>query len=289
MADGQIFFGTVSHPQWVQCPGGLQRVDAGHSEEIQFTNGGVWVEESAASHAEFEMDFPVATPGQYDGVEAIGRFASREYGPGYLYWVDPMWADGNLFDPRFAAPGLIEQGWKNFGGNKPTFSNTGANVYGKPSRKATWTIDSAANAVFGKAFTFLIPPTHTLWLGGSGAVTGTGVLRVLPAGGAASTIALSTDAAAPAFTTSVLGSAASSATVYLARTSTAASTATLTALWAQILPTGQTPVITRHLPGHGTTGLRFRGKVLPEQYISAATGQKLIGMSVSLAEVEAWE
>lgn len=287
MAEGQIFFGTVSHPQWVQCPGGLQRVRKGYSEEIAFENGGIWLEESTGSHAEFELDFPIAFLGEYDGIEAFGRFASREYGPGYLYFVDPMFQDLNLFDPRWAAPGLIEQGWKNFGGNTPTFSDTGVNVYGKPPRKATWNIDSAVDAVFGKAFTFLIPPGYTLWLGGSGAVTGTGVLRVVPAGGVASTIALSTDAAAPAFTSSVVGSSYSSATVFMSRTSTAASTVTLTSLSAQILPVGQTPVITRHLPGDGVTGLRFRGKALPETYIMA-TG-KLVGMSAQLLEVEAWE
>jgi hypothetical protein len=204
-------------------------------------------------------------------------------GPFYLF--DPMWADYNLFGPQWAAPGLIEQGWKNFGATTPAFSDTTANSYGMPVRKATWDITAAANAVDGRAFTFIIPDDYTLHLGGAGTATGDGKLVYEPAGSSASALTLAAETSAPAFTATIAGP--ETVRVYLTRTAATSSTVTLTALWAQILPDGQSPAITRHLPGEGVSGMKFSNPVVTENYVTV--DRHLVGMAVSLAEVEQWQ
>lgn len=284
----QMWFGNEQHAQWVPSPAtGMVRNLQGFTDEIEFENGGFWSESSAGQHASYDMQFPVSDASEYEGIEAFNRYRSGEYGSGFLRFVDPMWVDTNLFSPNYASPTLVEQGWKNWGGTTPTFAVTTANAYNKPSRKATWDVSSDANVFQGKPFTFLIPPGYTLSLGVCGSVTGTGVVGVLPVGGSLTAISPSADTAAPSFTSTVAGSTYSSAQVGLARTTTAASTVTVTAMWAQILPTGTTPGITRHLPGRGTTGLRFQGNALPETYVMSE--QHLVGLSASLIEVEAWQ
>jgi len=264
----------------------VNRAPVFREESMSFGAGGGYAEQSKQFQNNFEMTWPLSLLGSSDGIEVFSSLASGEYGPGYVYWVDPLYAKFNLFNRVWAAPGLIEQGWRNFGGEAPTFSDVGANSFAKPARKATWTIASAVDAVFGRAFTFIIPPGHTLHLGGSGSVTGTGSLRVKPVGAASAAIALSSDAAAPALTTTVSGSTYSSAIVYMTRTSAVASTVTLASLWAQILPTGTSPILSRHLPGNGTTGMIFAGGAMPENYLLA--DPPMSSMFAKLTEVEAW-
>jgi len=100
-------------------------------------------------------------------------------------------------------------------------------------------------------------------------------------------ISLSANSAAPSFTTTLSGNLYKYVDVYLTRTSTAASTVTLNSLWAQILPDGVAPSLTRHIPGKGVAGMRFSGDAIPEEYIMA--DRHLIGLSAELTETEPWE
>lgn len=280
----QVYFGTTAHAEWVACP----RTDAGrdkvrYMEQIEYENSGADVVMSAPYRNEFSFEFPIQDASQSGMLEPWKRFYAGEYGLGPFYLFDPMYADYNLFGPQWAAPGLIEQDWKNFGAGMPSFSDTAANSYGLPPRRATWTIESAANTVDGQAFTFIVPSGYTLHLGGAGSQTGDGQLRYLPAGGAATTLTLASEASAPAFSAT---STASSVQVYLTRTAANASTVSITALWAQILPTGQTPSLPRHYPGEGTSGLKFSNATTTESYVMA--DRHMIGMAVNLTEVGQW-
>lgn len=285
--ENDLWFGNVQHAQWIKYLGmGFTRSRGGYSEEVEFEDSGIWVERSPAWRWEYALNFFTEID-DAAGVEAFGRFASGEFGTGFMYLVDPVYSRLNLFNSSWAAPGLIGAGWKNHGGSPPTFSATGANTFGKPPRKATWTVTTAPNEVFGRAFTFLIPPGHTLHLGGSGAVTGDGAVAVLPVGGVAAPIVLTADDAAPAFSNTVSGDVASSATVYMTRTADTVSTVTQTCMWAQVLPDGEVPMISRHIAGQGTVGLQFRGQ-LSQEPLMPMSGFPVLAVSGRLVEVEAW-
>jgi hypothetical protein len=159
----------------------MTKSNEGYVEDIQFENGGQWIERSKATHVSFNMDFPVQDSSTAVGLEGYQRYADGEYGDGYMYFVDPMAQDQNLFSPNWAAPGLSEQGWKRIYDTTPSYSDTATNTFAKPTRKATYNITSATAGALPAAangvFTFIVPNDCTLYLGGSGALTGNAVLR----------------------------------------------------------------------------------------------------------------
>lgn len=291
----QMYFGNLTHSQWVPCPAtGMNRSAEGYSDEIRLNNGGLWIERSSASHAVYDMQFPVQDSSIYEGIEAFARFAAGQYGTGYLHFVDPMVQDQNLFTEVWASPGLSEYGHKAIYDTVPTYGATTTNSYNKPARKPTFAVTTATAAVpvgQNSVFTLLIPPTCTLSLGASGTVTGDAVLRVQPintdgTNGSVVDIIMTADTAAPAFSSTFSGTTFKAVKVYITRTSSSASTITPTAVWAQIVTTGVTPTITRHLPGKGHSGLQFRGDVRAEEYVMS--DRHLMGASITLAEIEPW-
>jgi len=296
MLGRQMWFGNETHAQWVPLPAvGMTRGREGYAEEIALDGGGLHLSRTAQSAAVYEANFPVRDSSEYEGIEAFDRFQDGEYGDEPVRFIDMMQADQNLFSAGWASPGLAEQGWEPIYDTVPTFSDTGANSYTKPPRKAVYSVTSAADALPTRAnstFTLLVPPTQTIHIGGSGAVTGTAVLRIQPVNldGSLATVVdvtLTSDATAPAFSATFSGATYKSIRVYVTRTSTATSTITLTALWAQCAKTGTTPSILRHIPGKGHTGLGFRGASRVESYENA-NGHKVVGASIVLGEVEAW-
>lgn len=296
MAKRRLWIGNDEWAGWAPSPKtGMQRAYEGRSEEVALFDGGLWIDSSAASHAAYQLEFPASGAKGATGIEVFPRLASGEYGFSYIRFIDLMRMDENLFNQNWAAPALAVRDWKPIHDTEPTFVATDANAYGKPPRKAVYNITSAANAEPVKAnstFTLLIPPTHKIVVGATGSATGTGVLRVQPINldGTLATpvdVTLGADNAAPAFTQTFSGATYRAVRIFLTRTSAAASTVTLAALWAQCVPSAATPVIERHMPGMGHSGLRFRGATRTEEYIMA-NGRKLIGASIALAEVQPW-
>lgn len=298
--DNKIWFGNVVHAQWAPAPAtGMVRSREGYSEEIQFDNGLMWLNRTHQTSMSFEMDFPVKDASDYYGIEVYERFAAGEYDStnddnkiDLLRFVDPMQSDRNLFSEVWAAPGLSERGYKPIYFTTPTYADVAANSYGKPRRSAVYNITSSANAEpagQNNVFTLLIPTGHTLHLGASGSVTGTGRLRVQPInmnGSYASVvdITLSAEASAPALSNTFSGDTYKAVLIYLTRTTTATSEVRLNSAWAQILPTGKTPYIVRHVPGEGHVGMKFRGSVQAQDYIMT-DGHK-VGAHYTLVEVE---
>lgn len=292
----KIWFGNVSFAQWVPAPAtGMAKSVEGYSEEIEFDNGGLWLERSNAGHTIYEINIPPQDSSAVDGIEAYQRFAEGDYGSDYIRFIDPMRSDENLLTPSWAAPGLAAEGHKAIYDTIPTFSATGANSYGKPSQKPTYGVTGASAAVpvgQNSVFTLLIPPTHTLHFGASGTATGTAVLRVQPinVNGTLATpvdITMTADSAAPAFSNTFSGATYKAVRIYITRTSSATSTITPTAMWARVVLTGTTPTISRHIPGKGHSGLKFRGSARVEVY-TMVYGKK-VGTSLELAEVEPWQ
>jgi hypothetical protein len=301
-----MWFGNANHAQWVPAPASdMERQRPNFSEFLPLQNGALWGRSSFGNHSVFNMEYPVGDPDEYEGIEAFARFASGEYSrkdsygsylnaDNYLRFADPMLFCSNIFPPAWASPGLLETGdWPNLYIDAPTFSNTSANIYGKPARKATWTINNTNLDLYPPAgfATFLIPQGYTLHIGASGSVTNDGLLsyRVKNLGGtygSPSNITMTADNAAPAYSVSIASTTAGVVQVYMRRTGSAG-TVTITSAWATLAPTGVTPTISRHLPGQGAYGCIFADGALPQSYVLAAGGRKLVGASMSLAEVEA--
>lgn len=292
----KVWLGNLHHAQWVPAPAtGMVMRREGRSTELEFDNGGIWVDRSNAGHVVYEFDIPVSDARDYTGIEAYERFHSGEYGSGFIYLSDPMIADQNVAPPNWAAPGLAEQGWKPIYDSTPGFDDTDPNDYGMPLRKATYALPEAVDAVptgQNSVLTVLIPEGHTLHIGAAGDVTGDGVLRVQPIeqDGTLDTpvdVAPTDETDPPEFTESFDSADYRAVQVYLTRSGNSESTITLAAIWIQVLPSGQTPVIDRHIPGKGHTGMKFRGNTAGETYVTAT--RHLIGASFQLVEVEQWQ
>lgn len=287
---------------WVPAPDpGMAAGGAGYSELLEFENGGADVVAAAGTHRVYEMDWGVREASGAQGLDIIRNYSQKLYGPGLIYFADPMVFDQNLLPPAWASPGLIEQGWKNIYSVTPTYSNVSTNSYLQPNRKAVFAVTTTAAAVptaANQVAVIPIPPTHTLHLGFSAAATGTGVIRVRPInadGSYASTtdLTLLTDTSSTRMNATFSGATYKAIEIYITRTSSAASTVTITSGMAQLHPTGSSPTLTGdHIAGAGNTGCRFAEAAIPESYTlvdQSGRPRHLKGLSATLVEVGAWQ
>ena len=292
----QIWFGIPGTAmQWCPAPlAGATASNIGHVETMAFENGGAAVARSSQTRKQYAFSFNGPSK-DLDGISLYSKYASGFYGSGLIYFADPYAFETNLFPAAWASPGLIEQGWENIYDVTPTFSNTASNVYSHPVRKATWTVSATANAVPTQANSVAIipiPPTHTLNIGASGAKTGTAVVRVIPINtdgtdATATDLTLLTDTSSTRMNATFAGSSYQAVKVYITRTTSDASTITLTSLMAQLYKTGTSPVLPQsHIPGEGHTGLVFTDDARVENYVYIDPPRK--GMATTLLEVGAW-
>ena len=296
----RMWFGNALHQQWVPMPKtGMTRTMEGATNEIALDNGGLWIDDTSAEHAVYNMEFPLSDKG-YEGIEAFERYRRGEWGKvknygrlAYLRFVDPMYQRDNLFSPSWASPGIYEgTDWKAIADTAPTFASLTPGAYQFPLRAAVYTIpDTTVPMKANSRQAFIIPPGHKLCLGATGSVTGTGVVRAryynasaAPAG--TIDITPTSGSVAPGFPVEIPATTSQYVEVYLTKTSAAASTVTLAALRAQIIPTSETPIAGRHKPGMGHMGLKFRESSRVDTYVQVA--RKLISASLVLAEVESW-
>jgi len=293
----QIWFG-IPGVKMQLCPApaaGAQVSNVGFVQTMAFENGGADVVRSSQTRKQYTFNFNAPSK-DLDGISVYSKYASGFYGDGLIYFADPFAFETNLFPPAWASPALIEQGWENIYNVTPTFSATSSNAYSQPIRKATWSVTSAANAVptaaNGVAY-IPIPPTHTLNIGASGVlVTGTAVVRVVPintdgTNATAVDLTLLTDTSATRMNATFAGSSYQAVKVYITRTTTAASSITITSMMAQLYLTGSSPVLpTSHMHGEGHTGLIFTDEARVENYIYIDPPRK--GMNTTLLEVGAW-
>lgn len=293
MASKQMWFGLPgTRLQWVPCPLIASTIQRNrYTEQIQFDNGGG----DARRSAQYQMQYNFAFSGlahETDGIDAFNKFASGFYGDGLIYLAHPANFQTNMFAAAWATPALIEEGWKNiYPSSKPTFNPSGATNYGLPARSATWNITTAANTAVSK-MTIVIPPTHTLNVGATGSVTGSGVVQVRPilvnnAYGSTSNLTLISTSSSTRMNATFSGSTYSAIEVYITRSADTAATVTLVALMAQLYKTGTTPTLpTSHYQGEGSTGLMFVDEAIVESYLTMTPPRK--GISTTLVEVEAW-
>lgn len=296
MSSTQIWFGIPGqHMQWCPAPlAGAQASNVNFVESIAFENGGADVSRSKQYRKQYAFSF-TGLAEELDGIGVYNKFASGFYGDGLFYFADPYAFETNLFSAGWASPGLIEQGWENIYDTTPTYADVSTNSYNQPKRKATWSVTSTAGAAPTTAngvATIPIPPTHTLNIGASGAKTGTAVVRVVPINtdgtdATAVDLTLLTDTSATRMNATFAGSSYQAVKVYITRTTTDASTLTLTSMMAQLVETGKSLTLTgNHMPGEGHTGLEFTDDARVETYTYMFPPRK--GLSTNLLEVGAW-
>jgi len=288
----QMWFGIPgSHMQWVPCPS-IDSIIARNRyvERMQFENGGGDARRSAQYQMEYQFNFS-GLAHEVEGIDAFNKFAQGFYGDGLIQLAHPANFETNMFPAAWATPALIEQGWANIATGTPSWANTNVTSYGQPSRTPTWTVTDQAGT-YTKSVTIAIPPTHTLHLGVSGVATGTGVVRVLPidtAGNAGTAVDLTllSKSSSTRMNTTFAGSSYSAVRLYVTRTSSAASTVSITSMMAQLYKTGTTPTLpTSHYQGEGSTGLMFVDDAIVETYSYMYPPRK--GIATTLVEVGAW-
>ena len=293
----QIWFGIPGvKMQW--CPAPLaesaQASNVNFVETISFENGGADINRSKQYRKEYSFNF-IGRSEDLDGIGVYNKYASGFYGDGLFYFSDPYAWETNLFSAGWASPGMIEQGWENIYDTTPTFANTTANSYNQPTRTATWSVTSTADAVpttaNGTQY-IVIPPTHTLNIGVTGSATGTAVVRVVPINtdgtdGTAVDLTLIGATSSTRMNATFAGSSYQAVKVYITRTSTATSTISIISMMARLVETGKSLTLTgNHAPGEGHTGLEFADGARVESYRYMYPPMK--GMAATLVEVGAW-
>jgi hypothetical protein len=288
---GQIWFGNLQHMQWVPAPlVGAQVSNAGYHASIDFENGGSDSIRSVQYHKLYTFNYNALMDSSED-IGVFGRFATGFYGDGLIYFTDPFAATANLLPANWASPALIEQGWSNIYDVAPTFSDTTSyGTYAQPFRSATFNITTASGSQPARTIVVAIPPNATLKLGFSGSVTGTGGVfyRTVASGdgvtyGTPTAITALAVAGSARTNVSLAGSSYKAVQIYLGRSSSAASTVTVTSMIAQL----STTVVTgNHRAGEGHSGLVFDDDAIVENYGYLYPPRK--GLSTTLREVGAW-
>lgn len=187
----------------------------------------------------------------------------------------------------------------------PTFSDTAANSYFLPYRKATFTIESQANAFPTVANTYgdipyciiPIPVGYKLVLGATGSTTGTAVVRYVaynsalaPVQQSTGTLTLLSETASTRLNTTITG--AEYVKIYLQRTSTVASTITISSMMAQLWPSAATVTLTGNfIEGKGMRGCNFDDNANAETYVQVDPNRPggtvhYKGLSTSITEVQ---
>lgn len=286
---GVVYFGTKEKQSWIKSPSsGMRANSVGWAAKTQLLNGRASVRRSKASHREFNAEwFGELNSGLDSSLQEIKNYSNGLYGNGPYYFLDPYAASQNVLPPHWAAPMLTATDWPNLAsGIVPTFANdTAANGY--PLKYAIYAVTTGYAST--NKLVLIIPAGYTLNFGWHGPstteTTGVRIVPYLRSTGAADT-ALNPDKIVSGGTTrtntTVDGDDYSYVEIFLA--ADADQDIKVSAMIAQILPTGTSVATGGFIAGKGTTQLEFENS--PEiEYYSAAIGGGQIGMSVTWVEV----
>lgn len=256
---------------WVKMPdAGLAFTPVGWSQSTAgasngFMNGGAAVRRSKTTHMEYPMMWQNAK--RLD-VSALRDFYTGVYGPGLIYFIDPMAADLNVLPAQWAFPALAcYDGIPIIGptGNsatgsvtRPTNVSTPTNAFGYPTESAQYALTGTLTS---RTLYIPIPAGFDAWVGVQGSISGTGGLRVTPvvrstgANGTAVFPAMLPVTGSTRVNTQIPG--ATNSGIILDIAGGTATTVTLSGMCVQILPTGTTPSTGNFIGGLGNSGCDY--------------------------------
>lgn len=301
-ATTHIWFGWTDRTQggffqWAPAPvRGIEVANAGYSEGNLLQSG----RRSRYRSLQFSKVYTITAVGEAKdmaGYSVYNKAASGFYGRRKWRFADPFAFETNLLPVGWSEPARREVGWYNTGASEPTFSATAPNSYGQPPRKATFDIQTPANAtpLSGATIPYVdipIPPTHVLHVGCTGASTGSAQVRVegwvngsgAPLWENLSGLSLLSETGAQRLNYTLSGATYNWARIFYTRSGSGSSALTLTSLMAQLWPIGYTPELNgHHIPGEGHTQLDFADAAVIEDYVYINPPQK--GISTVLEEV----
>lgn len=293
---GKVYFGNATFQTFIEAPlTGMTAGSSGFYAETQLLNGRTFVKRSVASSRKFGASWSgsLNSTDLTTSLETVKSFSSGLYGAGPFYWVDPFASDQNILPPHWAAPMLDETDWPSLSATvTPTFSS-GIYANNFPTRRANYLLPAGHSDT--KKLTIIIPSTHTLHFGwhsnSSGYTSSTGAgIRITPYNllGAAQTAVNPVSLLAGGTTRTnqtFAGSSVSRVEIYLANGGGTSISAIITAMIAQVLPTGTSVATGGFIPGKGTTALQFSSPVEIEYYSSAINSGQ-IGLSTTFVEVD---
>ncbi|GAB2699457.1 hypothetical protein BKA24_001803 [Microbacterium marinum] len=289
---GLIWFGNRERQQWILEPRvGMDWSVVKRSNLIQLEHGGVYRDDSVASHREGLPEWE-GTP---DELRAIRDFYNGVHGPGPFYWADPTIADINILSPNWATPGITADGdWPQIHSSAPAADTVGPSAYGVPTRAVRHTpTNNYTTAAPAQRFTVLIPEGYKLAFASFGYRTGTGVVALrgyTENGLTRNEFFEPLDPAQGGFHSTNLFRHSDGyriVDIFLARENLTASTITLAGLRACLIREDVTAVDPMFASGEGAAALEFSGGIRESIIWSGRDrAMRRKSMSVKLVEVE---
>lgn len=275
---GKMYMGTRDLMLWVPAPAtpipnrGLRAWES----SSEFLNGGASVRGSNGGHRVYEMDWSLKPSDVIDPIHAI---ANGDYGDDLVYFLDPFAMKTNVMPDAWASPWKACTDGVNLAGqdaNRPALEDTPQpNPYVYPIKSAEYTLTGSETP---RELWIPIPDGYTLHIGAHGSATGSAAVRVLADGGSPNNLTLLTMGATR---TNYTVAGPGGLTISL----TGTGVLTLTAIIAQVRPTGESVPNGNWHTGQGNSGCRFLGKTEDLGYNAALDFQ---GASATLVEVGAW-
>lgn len=292
-----MWFGTVDGPssklQYIECPqAGVENTKTNTFSSGQYQRGGYYQSRSFDGARSYGMAWYGSADHEHD-IDEVLAYRDGIYGTGFLYFIDPMIAEDNLFRVNYSNPEVIGRGYFNWGHGDPSFSLTPANSNNCPAFTATWSLGTVEeDEVTGKPFTIIIPPDMTLWIGWRGSAEDDGVLVAEGVGRGLTDVTPLTpidptdpDVLADSFD----GSDYEAVRVYMTVSAeNPDASVSVTSLVARLYPTGLTPPLT----GSHTLGKGFSGMIFSDEYmttIQETATRKQRTFSAQLTEGEPWQ
>lgn len=321
-----LWFGNGHEQKWLPMPSsGIQVNSSFAVSGGTLANGGQYVRRSRGYSRSFEFNFEIRDASGYNGLEQYGRFASDAYGldvydrapeDELFYFCDPMVMKRNVLPPQWATPGLCRYSTdgRGFHDIAPARMSdvpvaTPSNTRGLPDGTINWNVAPANTGstlpddLARHTARVLIPPTHRLYLGFTGSMTGSAAIMVrqhLRAGGytdSTITTLIDPSSANGLGSLAVDGQTVAYVTIWLGRLAGTEGTIQLYGAMGQLWPRWETPDMTtggKFTEGLGHGGLEFSDEAIVEQYVVADQGgangalRYLKGMNTTLSEVGPW-
>lgn len=284
MDDNKMWFGNRNYMQWIPCPQvGADYTISGSQQSSEYLNGGSFIRNSMNKTKVFGLSWSLTSR---ENIRGVTDYAEGVFGPGPIFWSDPMTMDTNVLAQVLATPSLGGYDAPTLNGSKtrPALVNTSSNTLGYPTQSAIYTLNSTTDVPLRHYVP--IPPGYTAWVGAHG-VAGTGAVYVQPTKGtatvgAAQALTMLSVTNTTRFNKSVPWSATvDGIEIYLGGNGSL----TLSGVMVQVLKTGTTPSVGGFISGQGHSGCDWSSLPSRDAYSRALD---LMGVSATLTETEQW-